>query len=434
MIALKFRSPWVIAWIAMFLFVTVAFGFRKSNELIRGPQSDSYMKAANRYLSGGDVYVPPEPISYWPYPPAMLLTVAPLAFVPELAARILWGALLATCVIGSGYLITTTLLAGVADQLMRKRIAICLLLAVAVSHQHILSPLTYYSHDFILVLCLAIGFAATVKRKEIVAGCAFGIGAALKVTPGLFFPILLIQRRWKALVAMFCAGAILTVAPDVLRPQNGETVMAGFYRIAMNSADVSIAGGGKWPAWNPLAQNLSATISRWTMKTPPGEDREHLTDWAVVHLDDRTRSQVTVVAFGIVLGMIAWVVLASGWKFNPKLSPLTRMNEIGAVACGMVLLAPHSSNYHFAVIYFAIASCIIAVMKKRDPFLVVICIALCLLGLPSGRDLIGHYPVQVMLVYGKITCGALFALAGCARVAQLQRRERAAALSFAYSE
>ena len=259
------------------------------------------MKAASRYLSGGDVYVPPEPIAYWPYPPAMLLTVAPLEFVPEWAARILWGALLATCVIGSGYLITTTLLAGVADQLMRKRIAICLLIAVAISHQHILSPLTYYSHDFILVLCLAIGFAATVKRKEIVAGCAFGIGAALKVTPGLFFPILLIQRRWKALVAMFCAGAILTVAPDVLRPPNGETLIAGFYRIAMNSADVSVAGGGKWSAWNPLAQNLSATISRWTMKTPPGEDREHLTDWAVVHLDAAARSKVTVVALELSL-------------------------------------------------------------------------------------------------------------------------------------
>lgn len=434
MIASKLRSPWVIAWIAMFLFVTFAFGFRKSNELIRGPQSDSYMKAASRYLSGGDVYVPPEPISYWPYPPAMLLTVAPLAFVPDWAVRIIWGALLATCVVGSAYLITTTLLAGVADQLMRKRLSICLLLAVAISHQHILSPLTYYSHDFILVLCLAIGFAATVKRKEIVAGCAFGIGAALKVTPGLFFPILLIQRRWKAVVAMFCAGAILTVAPDVLRPPNGETLIAGFYRIAVNSADVSVAGGGKWSAWNPLAQNLSATISRWTMKTPPGEDREHLTDWSVVHLDAAARSKVTVVSYGIVLGLILWVVLASGWKFNSTLSPLTRLNEIGAVACGMVLLAPHSSNYHFAVIYFAIASCIIAVMKKRDPFMVVIFFALCLLGLPSGRDLIGHYLVQVMLVYGKITFGALFALAGCARVAQLQCKERAAALSLAYSE
>ncbi len=434
MLASGIRSPWVIAWIAMFLFVTLAFGFRKSNELIRGPQSDSYMKAASRYLSGGDVYVPPEPTSYWPYPPAMLLTVAPLAFIPEWAVRIIWGGLLATCVVGSGYLITTTLLAGVADQVMRKRISICLLISVAISHQHILSPLTYYSHDFILVLCLAIGFAATVKRKEIVAGCAFGIGAALKVTPGLFFPILLIQRRWKALVAMFFVGAILTVAPDVIRPQNGETLIAGFYRIAVNSSDISVAGGGRWPAWNPLAQNLSATITRWTMTTPPEGEEEHLTDWAVVHLDAAARSDVTVVAFGIVLGMILCVVLASGWKFNPELSPLTRLNEVGAVACGMVLLAPHSSNYHFAVIYFAIASCIIAVMKKRDPFLVVICIALCLLGLPSGRDLIGHYPVQVMLVYGKITFGALFALAGCARVAQLQRRERAAALSFAYSE
>ena len=108
----------------MFLFVILAFGFRKSNELIRGPQSDSYMKAANRYLSGGDVYVPPEPISYWPYLPAMVSTVAPLAFVPDWAVRIIWGGLLATCVIGSGYLITTTLLAKVADQVMRNWICL----------------------------------------------------------------------------------------------------------------------------------------------------------------------------------------------------------------------------------------------------------------------------------------------------------------------
>lgn len=64
--------------------------------------------------------------------------------------------------------------------------------------------------------------------------------------------------------------------------------------------------------------------------------------------------------------------------------------------------------------------------EKARSVLVVIFFALCLLGLPSGRDFIGHYPVQVMLVYGKITFGALFALAGCLRVAQLQRRERAA--------
>ena len=412
-------SPWAIAWVAMFVFVTLTFGLRSSNELTR-VVGDSYLKAADRYVQGGNVYEP------WPYPPAMILTVAPLAFVPEWAARIIWGALLATCVVGSGYLITTTVLTGVADQVMRKRIAICLIIAVALSHQHILSPLTYYSHDFLLVLSLAVGLAATVKRREIWTGCSFGIGAALKVTPGLFLPVLLIQRRWKALVAMFFAGAILTVAPDVLRPRDGESVIEGFYHIAMRSSNLTTAGGGYWSSWNPLAQNLSATISRWTMTTPPEGEEEHLTDWAVVHLDAATRSEVTVVAYGIVLGMIVWVVLASGWKFNPELSPLTRLNEIGAVACGMVLLAPHSSNYHFAVIYFAIASCMIAVMKKRDPFLVVIFFALCLLGLPSGRDLIGHYPVQVMLVYGKITFGALFALAGCVRVAQLQRSERAA--------
>lgn len=33
---------------------------------------------------------------------------------------------------------------------------------------------------------------------------------------------------------------LLTVAPDVLRPPNGETLIAGFYRIAMNSADISV--------------------------------------------------------------------------------------------------------------------------------------------------------------------------------------------------
>jgi|GEM_PF-982755 len=417
---MRCKSPWVIAWICVFVFVTLAFGLRSFNELTR-VKGDSYLTAASRYVQGQDVYVPQ---TYWPYPPAMLLTVAPLALIPEMAARIVWGAMLATCVVLSAFLVTSVVMDGVTNSRIRRRTGICLIAAAAVCHQHILSPLTYFSHDFILVLCLAVGLAATVKRRELWAGCAFGIGAALKVTPGLFFAMLLIQRRWKAVAAMFLAGVVLTVAPDMIRPPKGESLIVGFYRIAVESSNLSTAGGGRWAEWNPLAQNMSATISRWTMETPHGGDREHLTDWSVVHLDTKTRAIVTIAASLLVLGVIGWVLLASGLRFDRSLSPLTRLNEIGAVACGMVLLAPHSSNYHFAVLYFAIASCFIALMKTRDWMMIGVAGILCVLGLPSGRDLIGHFPVQVMLIYGKITMGALVALVGCWRVAVLQRRER----------
>ncbi len=413
------RSPWCLAFLIAWVALTAIFGFR-SNELDK-----CYFKGAEAYAVGADPFAPTaDGIGLWRYPPAMLLTAAPMAWVPGWMARVGWGAVLAFSLIGSAWCIVRVALDGVADPRERRRRAIALLIALAMAHQLILSPLTYFSHDLLIASALALALFATVARREVSAGAALGIGAALKVTPGLFAAMLLIERRWRALLAMCVIGAALTVLPDLLRGSMSGPLVRSFATMATGAADVTTAGGGLWEPWNPLAQNLSATMTRWTIPTPPGPRDVNQHDWSIVHLDAPTRAAAIAGASLLVLGGAISVVLLGGRSGRTR-SALSRLNEWGAIACAMVLLAPHSSNYHFAIEYFAIASCVIVAMERRDRIMIAVIVVLALLGLPSGRDLIGNYAVEVMLIEGKLTIGALVALTGCVRAAILLRREDA---------
>ncbi len=410
------RSPWFIAWAVVAAFVVAVFGFR-SNELDK-----CYFKAADRLATHGDPYAPTvDTIGLWTYPPGMLLTAWPFSWVPEWLGRVAWGMLLAACTVGSAWCIVRVVLTGVKDERERKRRVIALIVAALLAHQLLLSPLTYFSHDLFIAAALALALLATVRGRELATGAWIGLGAALKVTPGLFAFAFLLGKRWSALAALCVVGAVVTIAPDAIRGDSSGGLVRRFAGIASGAADLSTAGGGYWASWNPLAQNLSATISRWTIETPPGPRDVNERDWSVVHLDADKRRMLTVSASLAVLATVAAVIL-----FTPRRginSSLARLNECGAVACGMVLLSPHSSNYHFAIEYFAIASCVIMLARTRDRALAAIVAMLVLLGLPSGRDLIGNFAVEVLLIYGKLTIGALVALIGCLRVAILMRRE-----------
>ncbi|MSR28827.1 MAG: DUF2029 domain-containing protein [Phycisphaerales bacterium] len=412
-------SGWFIAWMVVFALLTGIFGFR-ANELDK-----CYLKAADRFVAGENIYAPTsDGIGYWTYPPGMILTVAPLAWVPEWVARVLWGALLAAAAVVCVRCIVRVVMQGVAAAQERRRRVIAMIVAAALAHQVILSPLTYFSHDLIIACALGVALWATVSSRDAMAGGALGVGAAFKVTPALFAVALLLERRWRALVVMVCAGMLVTAAPDILRGQWRLPLVREFAQIALRASDITSAGGGYWHSWNPLAQNLSASIARLTTPTPSGDRDINQRDWSLVHLTPQQRSVATGTAQAAVLGAVMVVVLLGVKRNEEGSAPLARLNEFGALACGMVLLSPHSSNYHFAIEYFAILSCVIVAWRTRDPFMVVCVAALAILGLPSGRDLVGNYAVDAMLIYGKLTAGALVALAGCVRAGVLLRAAR----------
>lgn len=416
------RLPWWIATVVLLLVVILAWGRRSSNELV-----SCYLPAAQAYLDGADMFAEPASgVGTWVYPPLMAWPVVPLTTMPEGVARVVWCAMLVAALMASAWLLVHTLLPRDLPEAVRRQRAVALVVAAIVCEKHLLTPFGYLAHDGFVALALAAGFAAGAQRREALAGAAFGLGAALKVTPGLFLPMLLLQRRWRAAGAMAACVLVFSALPDLVRrPADGPPQVLRFVEVARGATDVTRAGGGHWAAWNPLAQNLSAIVARITTPTPDQTITEMKGDWSLIHLDEGSRRIVTALALAAVAALVVVVVLLSERRVRRGGDrALARLTDVGAVACGMVLLPPHSSKYHFSIVFFAAAACLIQVMsRRRDPFLLACVVLLAILGLPTGRDLVGGLMLDAILTYGAVGLFALAALVGCVRVAWRERND-----------
>ncbi len=413
-------NPWCFAWGIVWIATSALVAFR-STELDK-----CYLKAAHRFVEGADIYRPTtDGVGLWPYPPAMVLTVAPLAWVPEWMARVVWSGVVAASLVVAAWAITRAALAGVSNSHQRLQRVTALVTTGLLSHQLVLSPLTYQSHDPLIAAGMGLALVAAMARREVLAGIFLGAIGALKVTPLLFAPALALARRWRAVIAMVAAAAALSFLPDALRLDGEGALSRSFSSIVQSASNPAKAGGGYWHDWNPLAQNLSATITRLTVPTPPGDREINARDWSVVHLSEKARGVAIISGQCVVLTAVLVVVGFVHHRRPRPPSPLQLLTESGAIACGMLLLSPHSSNYHFAIEAFAVAPCIVLAIERRDRCLIALVCVLGLLGLPSGRDLIGNYAVDALLICGKLTLGACVALAGCVRAAWLLRSDAA---------
>jgi len=420
-------SPWCWVWLGVWTLVAAVVSFRDT-ELTK-----CYLKAAQRFVGGADIYArTSDGVGTWPYPPAMILTVAPLAWLPDWAARILWSGALTGCMVVAAWGLTRTALAGMAEGRARSHRVLALVLTGLAAHQIVLSPVIYQSHDPILAAGIGLALVAALKHHDAIAGALLGAIGAMKVTPGLFGLAFALSGRWRALGVMALVAAALTIFPDAMRGDTDGALTRRFAAVAQSASDPARAGGGYWAEWNPLAQNLSATLTRLTIPTPSGSRDINQRDWSLMHLSDAQRRGLVLLGQAAVVAAVVTVVGAVRWRRASHPAPLEMLVETGAICCGMLLLAPHSSNYHFAIEAFAIAPCIILAIERRDPLMITVACVLGLLGLPSGRDLIGNFAVDALLIWGKLTLGTCVALAGCVRAAILLRRDYA--LAFAREE
>jgi hypothetical protein len=430
--ALGWIPGFLIAWAILLAIALAAWGFRPEREL-----TICYMPAADRYLARESVFTPnPGDRGNWVYPPAMILSVAALPLVRdtlgEWAMRVAWCMALTGAVVASAWLIAQALLPPTIAPARRKAVIAALIVAGLVTQTHLRAPLGYLSHDPLILLGLAVGFAAGAARREALAGIGFGVAAALKVVPGLFLPILLLQRRWKAAGAMVVAGALLTIVPDLVRPPRDAPFQAvEFATIAAGAGDVGSAGGGRWAPWNVQAQNAAAILYRLTVPTPATSETDLGGDWSLAHLSDGARRPLTLALLGAIFAATCFVA----WRSERRVRALTldegldaniapyRLLDVGAVACAMLLLAPHASKYHFAVTIFAATACFLAAFTKPRSIPVVLCAAaLVILGLPTGRDLIGDRATDLLLMYGSVGGFALVGLVACVVLASARPR------------
>lgn len=437
----RIASGWFVAWLVLTVVNVIGYGLRQHNGL------PLYLEVANNYVQGNKIYLRPGIESTYDrfvYPPITAFPTVPLIHLPDLLQRILWCGFNAGLLVLSIFLITKAarpMIESIArgrDKTVGVMFAIYWTLIGLVVIRHVLSPLENQSHDIIILACITVGITGGISRRESVVGLGWGAAAALKLTPLLYLPFLIVQGRFKAASIMLLVLAVLTIIPDLLiRNTTGQTHLEQYYEVIGTAARPGKSGGeGQWVSWNPLNQNLSGPIYRITAKPPVNyEFHDAIESWfPLVPMGEGSR-RVVMLTLQFVL-LIA-VFLSAWWTRGPPRPTeergLVELATAGVVMSMMLLLSPQSSKSHFVVLLVPTAAIVLHLLKtERDWIGVGILVSVGILGSLTGRDIIGAERSELLLAFGSVAmCSLLLGLGSlraCRSFAPRKREESSPAV------
>ncbi len=401
--------------------------FRSQSELM-----GCYLPAMHRVVEG----LPLPGAEWWVYPPLFTTPVIPLVWLPIAAARMAWCIMLVTAAVLSARCIWKTLM---LDESFRRAVKTPWMfflfvgvLAVS-SAGHTIVPLGYQAHDVLVCMLIAMGawftargFAITSDRprrtSETCAGMAFGLAASCKVMPILFLPVLVAQRRWRAALAMCVTGLLAAVCFDLVALAcTGKAHFIAWVQLAAGGGDLLAAGGGRWDPWNPLNQSGTGILNRLMIPTPTDRGLDH--ECMIVQVSDGGRRMVLGVWSLLLVSSLLLVAWKTSLAVRTRLqrdgcsAPLHALALCGATACAYVLIAPHSSNYHFAPLALASAAMLGFMVTRGVDGWMALCLAVMVgIELIPGRDVLGGRLADIKLAYGSVGLCAFFGMLGALRV------------------
>ncbi len=212
-----------------------------------------YYFAAEAVLDGGPLYgVSPVGVDYlvYAYPPLTVLAFLPLTLLPPFAAYLLFTALN----LGVGLLAARLLLGFLARHgRALDRVDRTLVYAFVVLSVHAMPSTVFGQVNLPLALALVVGFdwldrAASTgstegrRRRESLAGVAFGLAAFVKAFPALVGVWLLRRRAWRAVAAAVVTGTV-GLALGLLAFGPETTVAYVTEALLPRASDDAFAGG-----------------------------------------------------------------------------------------------------------------------------------------------------------------------------------------------
>ncbi|HEB54343.1 MAG TPA: DUF2029 domain-containing protein, partial [bacterium] len=232
------------------------------------------------------------------------------------------------------------------------------LLTAIFGGRHVISVFTNQSHDLTVCGLVALTAAAWGSRRYVGglwAGLFAGLGAATKATPLIFLGLFGLRRHWLGVVALLSTTLAATLLPDYLFPRaDGGSWVQAWYDVNLKGLEVGGTADARG-AWNPhsvLNQSLSGATRRlFTPVEVPQADfvvgpKGHV---LLLELSPTMVKVVTLALSALVLGAIALGVLFARRAVRAAgdaaaVQRTVSLGEVGAFACGMVLLSPQSSK------------------------------------------------------------------------------------------
>lgn len=282
--------------------------------------------------------------------------------------------------------------------------AITLLLSL----KFILSVLTYQSYD-ILVFCLILfGLWALAMRRAMTAGGVLAMAAAVKATPLIFLPYLLVKRRFAAAMTFLAVFALCSFLPDffsALKGMRSDYLENWIGQVAGPALTPGATSRhGFWHGW--MGQTLDNHSLRGTLN--------RLVREPIYGFEPR---YVIAAAYVIVVAAIAVLLLSS-----------RRHDEFIAVdgailMIGMLALSPISSRYHVILLMLPYTVLVAACLCDRRMRVLGTGVLLASFILVTGtsNDITGTKVAMFAHAHGFLLGGTLILLIPLAAIIWIER-------------
>lgn len=307
------------------------------------------------------------------YPPFFALLSVPLVAMPMWLREIFWYLVLIGTLVASLRLCEVLARRLFPGDWTERELAQFRILTLVLSLKFMLAVLENQAFDSIALTFVLLGLLALVSERSILAGAGFAVAAALKVTPLIFLPYLLLKRRFAGAAGFVVVLIFLTLLPDILLPPKESWHVTVWLREVVLGPFFSDPTSIKLPFWlgnTPMNQSFHGALAR------------------IVKEGDQ--SQQFALALRIVSGLYILVVSALMLKS-------LRHNRLIAVdgallVISALLLSPVSSQSHFVGLMLPYSILVAALIRGHSTSAsnAVVLLASFVLATATSNDLVGR--------------------------------------------
>ena len=326
------------------------------------------------------------------YPPLFGFAMIPFVFLPMWLRNVLWYAVLIGCTYDSFRLAESLVSQSLDIQFNQQELIRFRLVSFALVLNFVLADLENQAYDVLVLFFLLIGLIGLTREQPLWSIIGFGLGAALKATPLLFFPYLLFRYGWKLFTLCVLCYLTLSLLPDLfLSVEDGLTTYYGNWvrQVALQPFFAEDSGGMPrfWEGENNLNQSLRAFVYRITLR---------------MHIQ-QSFIPVLYGVYGLCLVYMLWVFSRSSKLQNHAVL------DGSLLVIGMLLLSPMSSKSHFVVLMlpFMVITAYMMTDQRLRTGLIFASALSCALNNLTSQDVVGR-PLAVMAGYwGSVTLGTI---------------------------
>jgi hypothetical protein len=379
-------QPWS-DWIVLIVTAAALYPmFGRSSDM--GP---FYSAAARCALNGESLL---SCLPQYPYQAALAVFFIPLAFLPPVLQRLIWYVIFVGCLV-----IAVRLTEAIAERLYpgstRGQNLFWLRTIMLVScGKHFLDVVTYASHDPLSLALIMFGTWALFNGREAAGGAWLAVAAAIRASPLIYLPYLILKRRLVACLAFIVVLLAMSLIPDIIGALRGGNTghltewlgqVVGPALVPGNSSKLVF-----WDIWNGANlynQSLRGLINRF----------------AAAPVFGLTPTMILIAVDAVFVAIMGVLLLIS-----PRRKEYVAI-DTAVLLIAMLALSPMTSRYHYIFVLPAVILATAATMT--DPRVrtlgTYVLVASFLLREGTSNDIAGQRITDFAYTYGFMPLGAI---------------------------